>query len=40
MPQPPHTDVRGFLPDDEGLQLYEWALAATAAGPLLEIGSY
>ena len=40
MPQPPHADVRGFLPDDEGLQLYEWALAATAAGPLLEIGSY
>ena len=40
MPQPPHADVRGFLPDDEGLQLYEWALAATAAGPLLEVGSY
>ncbi|MDA9666575.1 class I SAM-dependent methyltransferase [Luminiphilus sp.] len=40
MPQPPHADVRGFLPDDEGLQLYEWALAATATGPLLEIGSY
>ena len=40
MPQPPHADVRGFLPDDEGLQLYQWALAANAAGPLLEIGSY
>jgi len=40
MPQPPHADVRGFLPDNEGLQLYEWALAATATGPLLEIGSY
>ena len=40
MPQPPHTDVRGFLPDDEGLQLYELALASTATGPLLEIGSY
>ena len=40
MPKPPHADVRGFLPDDEGLQLYEWALAATATGPLLEIGSY
>ena len=40
MPKPPHADVCGFLPDDEGLQLYEWALAATATGPLLEIGSY
>ena len=40
MPQPPPADVRGFLPDDEGLQLYEWALAANVAGPLLEIGSY
>ena len=40
MPKPPHADVRGFLPDDEGLQLYELALASTATGPLLEIGSY
>ena len=40
MPQPPDAAVRGFLPDDEGLQLYQWALASTASGPLLEIGSY
>ncbi|MEL0007097.1 MAG: class I SAM-dependent methyltransferase [Luminiphilus sp.] len=40
MPQPPHDDVRGFLPDEEGLQLYHWALEAAALGPLLEIGSY
>ena len=40
MPQPPHDDVRGFLPDEEGLQLYHWALETAALGPLLEIGSY
>jgi predicted O-methyltransferase YrrM len=28
------------MPDDEGLALYEAALRAGAAGPLLEIGSY
>jgi len=40
MPQPPDPDVRGFLPDDEGRQLYEWALTASALGPILEVGSY
>ena len=40
MPQPPHDDVRGFLPDEEGLQLYHWARETAALGPLLEIGSY
>lgn len=40
MPQPPHNDVQGFLPDEEGLQLYEWALETAALGPILEIGSY
>lgn len=30
----------GFMPDDEGLALYEAGLAAAAVGPLLEIGSY
>ena len=33
--------ARGFMPPDEGLALYEAALAAgTAGGPFLEIGSY
>ena len=34
--------TRGFMPDDEGLALYGAGLeaAATAAGPLLEIGTY
>lgn len=32
--------ARGFMPPDEGLALYEAALAAPAGGPLLEIGSY
>ena len=40
MPLPPDTDVAGFMPDEEGLQLYAWALDAAALGPLLEIGSY
>lgn len=39
-PRPPGNSVRGFLPDDEGRQLYEWALEAAQIGPLLEIGSY
>ncbi|GII25680.1 hypothetical protein Pme01_52770 [Planosporangium mesophilum] len=30
----------GFMPDDEGLALYQAALAVTADGPLLEVGSY
>lgn len=30
----------GFMPDDEGMALYEAALEAAARGPLLEIGSY
>jgi predicted O-methyltransferase YrrM len=30
----------GFMPDDEGLALYEAGLAASGAGPLLEIGTY
>lgn len=40
MPQPPRDDVKGFLPDAEGLKLYEWALETAAMGPILEIGSY
>jgi len=39
-PQPPAPSVRGFLPDHEGQQLYDWALEAALLGPLLEIGSY
>jgi MMP 1-O-methyltransferase len=30
----------GFMPDEEGLALYAAGLAAAAAGPLLEIGTY
>lgn len=30
----------GFMPDDEGIALYEAALEAAQLGPLLEIGSY
>lgn len=30
----------GFMPDDEGLALYEAGLAGGEVGPLLEIGSY
>lgn len=40
MPQAPHPEVSGFLADEEGQQLYQWALQATSIGPVLEIGSY
>src|SRR5574341_1963109 len=30
----------GFMPDDEGLALYDAGIAAGARGPLLEIGTY
>jgi predicted O-methyltransferase YrrM len=33
-------DAIGFMPDDEGLALHVAALAAAAAGPLLEVGTY
>ena len=39
-PEPPGDSVRGFLPEHEGRQLYEWAHQAAPIGPLLEIGSY
>jgi predicted O-methyltransferase YrrM len=32
--------TKGFMPDDEGLALYEAARSAAALGPLLEIGTY
>ena len=32
--------ARGFMPENEGLALYEAARRATEVGPLLEIGSY
>jgi predicted O-methyltransferase YrrM len=32
--------AEGFMPDDEGLALYEAGLAAAQRGPLLEIGTY
>lgn len=40
VPEPPGADVRGFLPDDEGQQLFSWADQAARVGPLFEIGSY
>ena len=40
MYSPPNTDVRGFLPDEEGRQLWEWACIAGQVGPILEVGSY
>ena len=33
-------DVIGFMPEDEGLALYEAGLQVARVGPLLEIGSY
>jgi predicted O-methyltransferase YrrM len=33
-------DVKGFLPEDEGMHLYELAKEASLLGPCLEIGSY
>ena len=33
-------DAVGFMPDEEGLALHDTGLDATAAGPLLEIGTY
>src|SRR3954453_22259090 len=33
-------DTKGFMPDDEGLALYDAGRAGGAAGPLLEIGTY
>jgi MMP 1-O-methyltransferase len=33
-------DAIGFMPEDEGLALYEAALEGARRGPLLEIGSY
>jgi len=33
-------DAVGFMPDDEGLALYEAGCAAGTVGPLLEIGTY
>ena len=32
--------TRGFMPEDEGLALYEAALTTGGAGPMVEIGSY
>ncbi len=32
--------ARGFMPTDEGLGLYRWAMAASGDEPWLEVGSY
>lgn len=34
------ADVKGFLPENEALQLANWARDVASLGPLLEIGSY
>lgn len=34
------STVKGFLAEDEGRALYQYALQASALGPCLEIGSY
>lgn len=34
------ADVKGFLPENEGEQLANWARESASLGPLLEIGSY
>jgi predicted O-methyltransferase YrrM len=34
------SEVKGFLDEEEGMCLYETALAASRMGPCLEIGSY
>lgn len=33
-------DAKGFMPLDEGEALYQWATAALAEGPGLEVGTY
>ena len=40
LPTAPADSVRGFLPDNEGRQLYEWAASVAPLGPIIEIGSY
>ena len=40
LPTRPADSIRGFLPDNEGRQLYEWAARAAPLGPIIEIGSY
>ena len=39
-PQPPGDSVRGFLPDQEGRRLFDWANQSAGIGPIVEIGSY
>ncbi len=34
------ADVKGFLPENEAIQLADWAREGASLGPLLEIGSY
>ncbi len=34
------ASVKGFMPEKEGLKLFELALEAAAAGPCLEVGSF
>ena len=34
------NEVKGFLDPDEGARLYDLALAVSASGPCLEVGSY
>ena len=33
-------NLKGFMPDDEGMALFNWAKEFSALGPILEIGTY
>ena len=32
-------NLKGFMPDHEGMALFEWAKKFSALGPILEIGT-
>ena len=33
-------NLKGFMPDHEGMALFKWAKKFSALGPILEIGTY
>ena len=34
------NNLKGFMPDHEGMALFKWAKKFSALGPILEIGTY
>jgi predicted O-methyltransferase YrrM len=40
MALPDVSEVKGFMPDDEGALLHRWALEQLPTGPALEVGTY